>query len=245
MSEDVKRTELISRYLSGEMDDTERSEFEHSLSLNASLKDEVELQKKLTHLLEIDAREKLRNKIQSISDGSSSSNSSTWKRSIAAIVIIGLLAVPAYFFFQGSSIDAPVLAEEYFEPYPDRITTMGADLTTLNNAMEFYNGKDYLSAIPLLEKISTDSSSALVSLYLSISYIEDQQAAKAISCLNEALQNTEVDSELTPTLKWYLILANLSDDKETEAKKLLVEYLKANHAYNREKALELSKELDL
>jgi Tfp pilus assembly protein PilF len=108
--------------------------------------------------------------------------------------------------------------------------------------MEYYNNKKYGLAIPIFETNNPDSST-LINLYLSISYIKTGNPDKAIANLETTLNNSKNDNIMSAT-RWYLILAYLSKDDISSARKELKSYLNHNYPYNQDKALLLFKELN-
>lgn len=241
--EEVKRTEQIDRFLAGEMSAEEHDAFTTRLEEDSSLKQEMEVQKRLMHALQSEARDKLREKVTSLHQESSASF--PWKRLVAAAVILVCLAVPGYLIFRSSKTSPPELAQTYLTPYPDRITQMSDTQDDLAGAMSAYNSKDYKAAITLFTAAQSDTN-GLVDLYLGISYLKSDRSSDAVSTLKAAhAKSIASGDELGPTLQWYLILAYLAADDETNAKQLLSDYLKSNYAYQKDNAEALADELGI
>lgn len=235
-------TEKIQRFLSGDMTESEREAFETLMEQDELLRDEVDFQRGLTQFLRDEGARKLQDRVKQLKTAQENEFTFPWKKALAAILILGLLAIPAYYFVSNSTPEGPELSATYFEPYPDRITQMGDERDSLELAMSFYNSKEYEKAATLLEVLSPDSS-GYASLYLSICQIQNDQASKAISTLNSQIDILGDESEVKPVLHWYLILAYLKANRPNEAKVELKAYLRKKYRFELDKAQQLAEEL--
>ena len=237
-------TEKIQRFLSEDMTDQEREAFEIQMEQDEVLRDEVAFQRGLTLFLQDEGARKIQERVRQIKATQENEFTFPWKKALAAVLVLGLLAVPAYFLFSNKTPASSELSANYFEPYPDRITQMGNERDSLELAMRFYNTQNYKKAASIFEVLTPDSS-GYSSLYLSICQIQNDQPSKAIATLNGQINNLTDDSDVKPVLHWYLILAYLKANRPNEVKVELKAYLRKNYRFELDKAQELAEELKL
>lgn len=236
-----ERTAQIDAYLSESMSSEERNAFEIALEKDPELKKEMILQKKTFALLEaaafIETKDKIRALNQKKSAGSSLGGTLL---KVAAVLLV--LIIPTYFILNNQFNDAHLFAE-YSEPYPDRITTMGAsDETKLNEAMSAYNQEEYTSAAKLFKAIRIDGTkNTNIALYEAVSLTYSGQAKEAIDLLANSMKPNPPNFI---SLEWQMVLSLLANDQGGEAKKVLDKFLKHNDGYQQEKAIALQKDLN-
>lgn len=235
-------TEKIQRFLSGDMTGEEKTEFEALMKNDEALRDEVEFQRGLTAFMKDEGALKIQNKVQELRNQQGNESSFPWRKAIAAVLIIAALAVPAYFFFANRTIEPTVLADNYFEPYPDMITQMGSDKDSLELALEYYNERKYGTAANVFKALGNDSL-GYVSLYLSISQFQSNQHTEAVNTLRDRISQLDEESKLKPVYQWYLIIALLKDEKLDQAKTELKRYFEKGYRHNLDKAEKLAEDL--
>ena len=236
-----ERTAQIDAYLSDAMTSEEKKAFELALETDPELGKEVILQKKTFALLEAAAFIETKDKIRALNQKKSSGSSfGGTLLKVAAVLLV--LVIPTYFILNNQFNDAHLYAD-YSEPYPDRITTMGAsDETKLTEAMSAYNKEEYASAAKLFKSIRLDGTeNANVVLYEAVSLTYSDQAKKAIDLLEISMKPKSANFV---SLEWQLVLSLLANNQGEEAKKVLDKFLKHNDGYQQEKAKELEKDLN-
>lgn len=149
--------------------------------------------------------------------------------------------------------------QAYFSPLDDKLSTVinnelsekgfGGETKTslekLKMGMSAYQQKDYAQTVLLLnEYLKSEPSADFIprtQLYLSIAYLAQKEAEKAISLLS-GLQTNVLPSEQKVDAEWYLALAYSQTNKKEAAKNLL-QKLVSNEKYNK-KATALLMELN-
>lgn len=236
-----ERTARIDAYLSDSMTSDEKKAFELDLENNSELTKEVELQKKTVALLEAAAFIETKNKIQALNQKKSSGSSLGGNLlKIAAVLLV--LLIPTYFILNNQFNDEHLFAD-YAEPYPDRVTTMGAsEDTQLSNAMSAYNKEQYSKAAKLFKSIRLyGSDNENIVLYEAVSLTYSDQAKEAVKLLSISKKNVPSNQI---SLDWQLVLSLLADNQGKKAKGVLTRFLKSNNGYQQEKAEALQKDLN-
>lgn len=235
-----ERTTQIDAYLSDSMSSEEKKAFEQRLETDTDLKKEVELQRKTFALLEAAAYIETKDKIRAMNQQQPSGSIGGTLLKVAAVLLV--LLIPTYFILNNQFNDQHLFAD-YAEPYPDRITTMGAsDDSKLSEAMSAYNKEDYKQAGKLFEAIRLKgTTNENVILYEAVSLTYSDQADKAVELLWNKKKN-EPKNQIS--LDWQLILSLLANNQGDEAKEQLEEFLKHNDGYQQEKAEALQEDLN-
>lgn len=235
-------TEKIERYLSGSMTDIERNEFEALIEKDELLQDEVEFQRGLTQFIQDEGASKIQGRVQKIRSTQENQSSFSWKTAIAAVFIFGLLTIPAYFFFSNKVADPVVLAEKYFEVYPDMLTQMGGDTDSMQLALGYYRDEKFNSAANIFSALNSDTT-GYAKLYLSICQVETGRASEAVSTLQVNLKELDNENKLKSISQWYLILALLNDKQLEPAKAELKLFFEKEYRHNLDKAKALADDL--
>lgn len=232
-------TEKIDLYLKARLSAKEQTAFEREIATDEELQKAVDLQRKTTELLEAGAFLDMKDRINAL-NSEVEKKTGTFSFLKIAAVFIGLL-LAAYGVMNYSYADQQLYAD-YFEPYPDRITSMGKEENTVAKAIEFYNEKNYAKAASSFKKVREQQGrNELHILYEAIALTQSNQADKAISLLNEY---PATNTSLTEAYNWQMILANLANQKGDEAYTLILKYNDGNPSYKKESALQLEKDLE-
>lgn len=158
--------------------------------------------------------------------------------SLAAMILI-LIAIGIHFFSKPLSPEK--LFSEVFEPYPNLVSSKGADDTGMANAMLFYDLRDYDTAAVLLgDVLKYESSNVTAMLYLGVSCLAKGNAGDAIFWLEKA---SSLESSFIHPVMWYLALAYLREERLNDSRELLEKLTRAEGFY-REKAQELLAKMD-
>lgn len=233
-------TAKIDRFLSDKMTSEEKSAFLLEVEQNAELRQEIELQKKTTELLEAGSFIALKEKVGSLNKKESNLVGIKPLLRIAAMLVI--LLIPTYFFISSRYSDTNLFMA-YAEPYPDRITNMGEQTDeVLVEAMNLYNEEKYKDAAEVFKSIrSKDVKNEQITLYEAVSLTQSGQSKEAIVLLNETLLS---GPDNIVAFEWQLILAYLANDEGDKAKDLLDLFLKHNNGYQQENAESLLADLN-
>lgn len=236
-----QRTAQIDAYLTDSMSSDEKKAFELALENDPELKAEFNLQKKTTALLEAAAFLATKNKISAINQ-QKSFGSTLGGNLLKVAAVFLILMIPTYFILNNHFNDEHLFAD-YAEPYPDRITTMGAsDETKLTEAISAYKKQEYASAAKLFASIRLEGSeNESIVLYEAVSLTYSNQAKNAIDLLETAI--IEEPSNVI-SLEWQLILSLLANGQGDDAKEVLDEFLDHNNGYQQEKAEALQTDLN-
>lgn len=165
---------------------------------------------------------------------------------VSGIVILVILGVAAFLFFNNQNTNLSLFAEN-FKPLPDVIVNRDEeenDLLTIG--MSAYSHQDYMVAVSHLEQFvnrenSTETNKRNATIYIGITNL-------ALGNINTAIQNFNKITRENPTFReaaeWYLALAYLKQqDFENCAKQLKIIESNPQHEY-RLQAKELLKAVE-
>lgn len=229
----------IDDYLDGHLDASQTEAFEAAMASDSQLRVAVSLNQDARKLLRVAGHQAQRDRIKALDSAGSGSPSRIW-RSAAAIAL--LISLPLLWFVLRPS--NPSLISEYFEPYPDRISTMGThENTSLVDAMQHYNEGAYRDALDAFKSVKSDETQEdLVALYIAVSHLALGECEAASTVLEELVKEEDA---ITEAANWYHILMLVDCHRESEAKSALRSYLgNPQNRFNRSKAELLLKELE-
>ena len=257
------KIELIEQYLSDELSEEKRVEFEKSIASDPILAEQVQLIKEVNQAIEDEPLARsVEQQLQFLGNRHFKSNTTkkneypqqkdksirTLKRrnwAIAAAVLVLVVGGGIVWnMFQGTNADSATLFASHFESY-DLGTRSEID-TTLKEiekqAIQAYSDTQYLDAIPLLEQLvagteATDN----YRIVLGCSYLKTNQSDKAIDIFTKILENDQ--SLAHQTAQWYIALAYLQKDDRETAKSKLEELANTGNRLYPKKAKALLKEL--
>ncbi len=215
--------EEIENYLAGEMNADEKKAFESALEANQTLVAALKSQKESHGLVEMYARTAIQSKVKSIYDAKKSEeskrNSGFSVMKIAASLALLLVAGTLYFYF-GSMYNPSYLANEAFEPYPNRFRTLGEnDNSDFMKGLDAYDEQDYGQAIALLSKIEPENEKYIdAQFYLGVANLGSEQYQNALAPLKFVVTS---ESLYEGSANWYLCLVYLQLDQEENAKDIL------------------------
>jgi TolA-binding protein len=235
-----KETEIIEKYIRGELTGTELISFERELTKNKSLADEVNLRKEIDKFLKNKEALELREMLDEIHEEVTSNvkNSSMQKRKgiirilfsrwqYAAAAVIFLLAFTAVLFFTIRPSLNERLYAQYFKPLDGTSLVRSdkqEDMSNRQSAMNEYNDEHYEKSWMMLKDISNrDTADAEVYFYRGISAMEINDLNDAISSFNIVIKNST--SLYIDEATWYLALSYLKKNDrlvaETQFKKIV------------------------
>ena len=230
-------------YLHNEMSADDKLIFEQKLQDDLQFRESFDLYQQTTRLL--DAKfsletDRFQQNLKSISTAYFNENQDKkakviafkpWQYAVAASLVVLL---GTWFFMQNN---APEYGD-YNQHEAAYFTERGASDVNLKNAQDFFNAKDYKSAVLAFEKVDNLKNPELQYFY-AISLIETNNYAKAEMLLNNIKSGTSVYKDKAT---WYLALSNLKQNKLEECKTYLKQLPAEAEDY--EKAQKLLNDLD-
>ncbi len=239
MQENIDPTEIIERYLEGELKPEEKTAFENRLRTEATLVEEVALHQHLRKGIQSDGRTRMLDMLagadrkmpayhppaQVIPFGEA-----TRRRfyQIAAAVI--LLLIPLYLVLDYNRKPSKLFTA-YFTPYQS-VTVASGD--PLAQAMQEYQQQNYAQALPILEKmLSQDGNQDTTLFYQGNSSLALGKTDEAIASF--ARITASPGNPFYHEAQWYLALAYLKE-KQTSAARNQLQAITADNShpyYNR------------
>jgi hypothetical protein len=259
MIENIALTELIDRYLGGELNPQEKAAFEKRLTTEAALVEQVALHRQITASIkssgragllamlaeedakmpayqEVEIEEKPEAKV--IAFNNTSRQMYYW----AAAAVL-LLLVPFIFIIRNNS-SPERLAGKYFQPYENQWVPANGDTAELSTqAMNHYEKGNHALVLPLLEKMlgNNTAAEAEVQFYKGNSHLALNHAKDAIASFEAVLAMPA--NQYTEEAQWYLSLSYIKADEKAKAKELLSTIVATqNHPFH-QKATDLLKKL--
>lgn len=258
---EAKYTEIIDKYLSGELKGQELNDFNEKLNSDSQLRLELNLEKELNVAIEdekvIGFREQVTDVRASMKEEKEKDENLSrvisfkkidrqWYLLAASVALLFGLTIYFVFLFDQTYTNEELYAQ-YFKPYPSDISIRTTDQvnqdTVLLGFME-YEKSNFDEAINYFNSVlENDSSNIPVCFYLGISYMETGAFLKAENCFRNIIENKfNIFSE---EAKWYLALTWLKTDEKKQQQKihqLLVEII-SEKGDRAEDASDLLKEL--
>jgi hypothetical protein len=260
MIENIALTELIDRYLGGELKPEEKTAFERRLATEPALSEQVTLHRQITAsvkssgragllamLEEEDAKmpayqevavaEKPEAKV--IPFAGRSKQMYYW----AAAAVL-LLLVPFIFIIRNTTSADKIFAN-YFKPHEYQGVPVSGDTADLSTkAMNHYEEGKYALALPILEKMLGNKAAAAeaeVQFYKGNSHLALNHAKDAVACFEAVIAMPA--NQYTEEAQWYLALSYIKADNKAKAKELLNTIVDTqNHPFHKD-ASELLKKL--
>lgn len=260
MIENIALTELIDKYLGGELKPEEKAAFEKRLATETALSEQVTLHRQITASFKSSGRASLLAMLeeedanmpayQEVTEEENKpeakviafNNRSRQMYYWAAAVIL-LLLVPFIFIIRNNT--APDrLAGKYFKPYGNEWVPANGDTADLSTkAMKHYENENYALALPILEKMlgSNTADEAEVQFYKGNSHLALNHPQDAITCFAAVLNMPA--NKYTEEAQWYLALSYIKAEDKAKAKDLLNTIVETeNHPFHKD-ATELLKKL--
>lgn len=252
--------EEIEQYLNGNLDDLARADFERRMATDVKLATRVDLMRQLDDSLVDQNALDAQKAVFAVSDeffeekrSSAKSERSFILKNLNALKIAASVAFVILFSFiiwwqlDKEALSNQELYTHYYESYEASIDTRNDDndITKMDRAVQYYNAKNYSSAIPLLQEILESNAQDNNALYLlGHSYLNQKPSDtnSAIVIFEMIVQNNkaiEVDQA-----KWYLALIFLNQDDVESTKQLCKELLNSEEAKLQKKAKELLGHID-
>jgi len=242
--------ELIEKYLTYSLPETEQAEFARKLESDSALAAQVSdyrlAMKSAEHYGKIKLKERLGKIMTETKAEQAKWHNNQWMRIAAAVLIFLAAGSPFLFNHFNQGIDYQQIYTENFNLYPNVLNQRSDDVqknVMLTEAMSYYSDKDFVNAFALLDELSKkqDSLAATVTFYKGICLLgagKDEEAAEVFSNI---LSNPD-ESYKNPA-RWYLALTFIKSGKQAEAEALLKE-ISVEKTYNYLKAEKILEELE-
>lgn len=220
---------VFESYLSGEMPDPEKKEFENLLQSDATTQESFNHYRlSQTHIAAASDR-RLKNKLDEIGNDLFDQEDATYnnsrplyyKMAVAAAVLVLMVLSGSYFYQNYLGVDSTEeLFMAYYEPLPaDNFTTRSSEAEGLAEwieAMNFYRKGNFEQAAQIFESLASDTTFDLQTpamLYGGISFLEINAPDKAIALLTQISQNSLAAQEAN----WYIAMSYLQLEEVSEA----------------------------
>lgn len=225
--EESKYTDVIDRYLRGEMSSDEEQAFLDQANHDEALAEELELCRDIQRGAEIHAARDLKSALQRHEQKTYKKRSpgSGWK--VAASVV--LLAAVGYIIFQMTGRDKNGIYDQYYTPYPNIVNPLDrSENTGTDDGFRLYEKGQYQDAIAQLsQKLESDADHAAVHFYLAQSYLALEGTPEAIT----HLQQVPKGSDFYEPASWYLALAWLKAGEQEKAREQLEKIAASGSSY--------------
>lgn len=222
--------DIISQYLAGELVGDELIAFEKQLQTNAALATEVKLYKTIDG--ELSSLQKNKTETESLTNTLHHLGKAHFKKNVAKVVSINkrwwyaasavAAAVILFFVLQPSkkieTFNAETLYASYLNKSVDELSfsERGKNNPQLIKAASFYNKKDYISALPLLEnEIADNPNETQLILATGVCYMQTNQYAFALRFFDDIANGKSVYKNKA---EWYKVLVLLKQNKFAECK---------------------------
>jgi tetratricopeptide (TPR) repeat protein len=234
----------IQDYICGKMSPKEKAAFEKQIAVSEALSEEVNRFRQLRIITQnkdlFDAQIILKSVMAAIEiepdygESKSYFKNSLWKWICGGFVVVavtgGIFLYPKHQEKRALSN----LAKTHLQPLEILIGFAPNDPSPEAKGMQAYERGNYEQAIPLLsETLKNKSEDHTIRLYLAISYLMQEQHAKAEIQFQEILKTNDLS---VPAAQWYLALS-LIQRGEKEAARTLLQNLESNKSFGKQAKL--------
>ncbi len=240
---ETKYTEIIGKYLNGELKREELDVFEEKLKTDTLLQQELKLEQDLDKIILdedvlgfrkelVDIRQEMKNdKGQSegkgneetieIKLGDRSQSSGKWYLLAASIAI--MVGLAGYFYFmQNQTYSNERLFAQYYSVYPSDIAERSDEISPSDSfvlgLMEYEEGDFYDASRFLSLAVENDDQNFSAHLYLGVSFLEMDSLSRAIKGFNIIINDR--NNLFVDQAKWYLALTYIKADDEKNQKEI-------------------------
>ncbi len=256
MNKNSETYQLIDDYLLGRLSEDESARIKEHIASDNEFAEKVQMHQAVIDGLAEHASEELKSELNSNRVKPKASDkpvASVLKKLGYAAVLLLLVGVAGYFYLSRPTLSEN-LYQEYFTPYPNRVTE-GArgtqsyfaelsdeDKATITKSLEAYENQEYHSVISNLEKMAELLNEyPALKFYLALSHSQSGNPEKAIKYFEE-LKSTPEDfySEVLP---WYLSMSYLQNNQPEMARGQLTIIVEKEYVFD-EKAKEVLRLLE-
>ncbi|MCX2743230.1 tetratricopeptide repeat protein [Mangrovivirga sp. M17] len=237
------KEELIDRYLAGELNKEEESDFEKMMDDDPSIAKEVEFRKELKLALKKSERIQIKEMLSDSEKPEGKSINVNWPMYLAAASVAFIFITGLWFFVLNDKPDPDELYTAYYAPYENVVQPIERSESIKNletEAFLAYEEGDYNRARALFTTLEKERNEPYLQLYLGVTLMSTDDHPLAIDYFIKYIQS---DGKLKDRAMWYLSLAYLKTG-ETEKTVRTLEDLIELDGYNRYKAEELLSKID-
>jgi TolA-binding protein len=230
---------FIETYNSGEMNDTEKQEFEIKLGKNEMLRREAGIRKATDEILARKDIISLRNRLSAIENSRKSRKSliSTKIPSYVKYVAAGIIAIlfigSASLYFTGSLSSEQIINRYYktYSPPSAQRSGVTADNRDFKLALQLYNKQEYTRAAVLFSKVVQSNPKDMQSELLSgLSNFEIKKYPEASRSFKNVIDDN--NNYFIETAQWYLALCYIRTDEKEKALQQLEKLRKDRGLYS-------------
>lgn len=218
MTRKLKYSQLIERFLAGEMNEDELRWFSKELQFNAELSTELKLEKDLDKILLDEDVVEFRRKLLSIMNANKQSKAPIirlqprrWQLAAAAAIAFLMITGGALLFTQQRSYTPEKLFSMYYDSDKTIELTRSGNANIVEAVLKFQQRDFQGASLLFAEILDRDSSNMAVWFYTGISYIETDRiddAANAFKFIIDNEKNLYVEHA-----EWYLGLCFLKNEQ--------------------------------
>lgn len=219
MTRKLKYSQLIERFLAGEMNEDELRWFSNELQSNAELSTELKLDKDLDKILSEEDVVEFRRKLLSVYNENKQLKAPRivrlqprkWQLAAAAAIAVLMITGGALLFTQQRSYTPEKLFSMYYDSDRSIELTRSGNANIVEAVLKFQQ-KDFQGASLLFAEIlDRDSSNMAVWFYSGISYIETDRIDNAVDAFNFIVNDG--NSLYVEHAEWYLGLCYLKNEQ--------------------------------
>ncbi len=219
MTKKLKYSQLIDRFIAGEMNEDELRWFSKELQFNTELSNELKLDKDLDSILLDEDIVEFRRKLVSVIDESKQERTprivrfhpQKWQLAVAATIAVLMLIGGSLLFTQQRSYTPEKLFSMYYDSDKTIELTRSGNANLVEAVLKFQQ-KDFQGASLLFAEIlDNDPSNMAVWFYNGISYIETDRIDDATMAFKYIVEDK--DNLYIEHAEWYLGLCYLKDEQ--------------------------------
>ncbi|MBL6446306.1 hypothetical protein JMN32_08300 [Fulvivirga sp. 29W222] len=225
---DKDYTDLIHRYLVGDMSPGEKNAFLKQVEKDQYLSEELDLMRDIRKGIELHGHQRLKAILQDREKKHQAKPKPIiWK--VAASLFIALGLGYSIFQFYGHKGD---LYKEYYLPYPNVVNPISRSAApTTGDGITYYEQEQYSAALDkLLKQLKEEQDNDTVKFYLAQTYLALDKSADAITYLRQV----EEKSRFYEPAQWYLALTHLKNENIKEARTQLKLIIASQSSYSKE-----------
>ena len=224
----------LEKYLNGELSQADKESVEREIALNEDLKEKLTLLMLTAEAVEASGvKEKLNQIHEELYTKNSSRSLIRQYYFIAAAACISLFLIGWWLYTPDLSNDS--LFTQYFETYPDYVTSRNLEEDRMTEAMNYYNEENYGLAVSVfveVKEIPELKEDAV--FYLGMSYLTLNQVPQALEQLQKSVEESP---KYQQQARWYLSLTLLKGKKNQEAIEVLSSIQKGQYRYTEARQL--------
>ncbi len=246
--DDLTKYELIENYLTNEMSDKERQQFEEQLATDMELKEELKLHKQMADVLKGEKIHQFRSVLKNVDNEWKKPAKKkdegkvvrmNFRRVLAIAASLALLIFAWQFFFSDSNeLNGGKLFSDHFEPYQMILNQRSVGDETpektvlLNTGIKQYAAGEFAaSSIAFRQLMNADPSNISFQFYYALSLLGNNEPNIAIPVF-EKIINMEGHLFLEQS-RWYLGLAYLQNNEKEKAANILKEIEEGKFKFNK------------